>query len=51
MQQTPGLRAYYLVRAGGDTVSVTITDDDAGGAASSEMAANWIREVAVTTGG
>ena len=67
MQQTPGLCAYYLVRAGGDTVSVTITDDAAAGAASNEMAANWIREnvadgmpaapeifageVAVTTGG
>ena len=39
-----GVRAYYLIQAGMDTVSVTISDDEAGGEQSSATAANWIRE-------
>jgi hypothetical protein len=40
----PGLHAYYLFRAGNDTVSVTIADDEAGARRSNEVAAAWIRE-------
>jgi hypothetical protein len=40
----PGVRAYYLIQAGSDSISVTISDDASGGKASSEAAANWIRE-------
>ena len=39
-----GLRAYYLIQAGGDSISVTISDDAAGGQASSEAAARWLSE-------
>jgi hypothetical protein len=39
-----GVRAYYLIQAGGDTISVTISDDAAGGQASSEVAARWLSE-------
>jgi hypothetical protein len=39
-----GLRGYYLFRAGNDTISITITDDEAGAEQSSELAAGWIRE-------
>jgi hypothetical protein len=40
----PGLRAYYLVKAGNDTISVTVCDDEAGTSRSSEVAAGWLRE-------
>ncbi len=40
----PGVRAYYLIQAGMDTVSVTISDDEAGGEQSSATAARWIAE-------
>jgi hypothetical protein len=39
-----GVRAYYLIQAGGDSISVTISDDAAGGQASSEAAARWVSE-------
>jgi len=44
MGAVPGLRAYYLIQAGSDSISVTISDDAAGGQASSEAAARWIGE-------
>jgi hypothetical protein len=39
-----GVRAYYLIQAGGDSISVTISDDAAGGQASNEAAARWLSE-------
>jgi len=39
-----GLRAYYLVRTDGGTVSVTVADDRSGAEESNEVAARWIRE-------
>jgi heme-degrading monooxygenase HmoA len=40
-----GFKSYYLVRSGdGDAVSVSVYEDQAGGEASSEAAASWIRE-------
>jgi len=39
-----GFRAYYLVRAADGTTSITITDDAAGGEASSQAAADWVRQ-------
>ena len=44
MGKVAGVRAYYLIQAGGDSISVTISDDAAGGQASSEAAARWISE-------
>jgi hypothetical protein len=44
MGNVAGVRAYYLIQAGSDSVSVTISDDAAGGQASSEAAARWISE-------
>ena len=44
MGRVPGLRAYYLIQASDDSISVTISDDAAGGQASSEVAARWISE-------
>jgi hypothetical protein len=40
----PGVRAYYLVRTDGGTVSVTVADDSAGTEASNAAAADWLRE-------
>lgn len=40
----PGFRAYYLIRAGADTVSVTVCDDEAGAQRTNELAADWLRE-------
>ena len=39
-----GFRAYYLIRAGNDTISVTVCDDEAGAQQTNELAASWIRE-------
>lgn len=39
-----GLRGYYVVKTDQGTVSVTVCDDEAGAARSSELAAAWIRE-------
>lgn len=44
IREVPGVRAYYLIQAGSDSVSVTISDDAAGGERSSQVAAGWIRE-------
>jgi hypothetical protein len=44
MGEVSGLRAYYLIQAGGDTISVTISDDEAGGQQSSETAKRWVQE-------
>jgi hypothetical protein len=40
----PGVRAYYLVRVEGGTVSVTVADDAAGTEASNAAAAGWLAE-------
>jgi hypothetical protein len=44
MGEVPGLEAYYLIKTDGGTVSVTITEDEAGGEASSAAAAAWLRD-------
>ena len=50
MGSVSGVRAYYLIQAGGDSISVTISDDADSGRASSEAAARWIRENAPEIG-
>jgi hypothetical protein len=40
----PGLVAYYPIQSGGDTVSVTVCEDEAGAQRSNEVAAEWLRE-------
>jgi hypothetical protein len=50
MGSLAGVRAYYLIQAGGDSISVTISDDADSGQASSEAAASWIRENAADIG-
>jgi hypothetical protein len=50
MKAVPGVRAYYLIQTGADSISVTISDDAAGGQASSEAAARWISENAPDLG-
>jgi hypothetical protein len=44
ISETPGFRAYYLLEAGDETVSVTVADDEAGADRSNEIAAGWLRE-------
>jgi hypothetical protein len=44
IRTTPGFRAYYLVDAGGTTISVTVADDEAGADESNQIAAGWLRE-------
>ena len=39
----PGVVGYYLVRAGGDTISITVSENEEGGRRSNEEAANWLR--------
>ncbi len=39
-----GVRSYYLIHDGTDTVSVTIADDKAGVDESNEAARNWLAE-------
>jgi heme-degrading monooxygenase HmoA len=46
-----GFRAYYLVRSADGTTSITITDDAAGGEASSQAAAEWISQNMPDAGG
>ena len=41
---TPGFRDYYLIRAGDDTISVTVCDDEAGANRTNEAAAKWVGE-------
>lgn len=40
--EVPGLRAYYLVKTDQGTLTVTVCDDEAGTAASTRVAAEWI---------
>ena len=40
----PGFRAYYVLKLDDATVSITVCDDEAGTAASTQVAADWIRE-------
>jgi len=40
----PGFRAYYLLAAGGDTISISVFDDEAGAQQSNEAAAAWLSE-------
>jgi hypothetical protein len=39
-----GFRAYYLVRTGDGTVSISVYDNEEGANESNSAAANWIRE-------
>ena len=39
-----GVKSYYLIHDGTDTVSVTIADDKAGVDESNEAAANWLAQ-------
>lgn len=39
----PGFQAYYLVKSDQGTLSVTVCDDEAGTAASNQVAADWLR--------
>jgi len=39
----PGVRAYFLVRTEGGTVSVTVADDEAGVEESNKVAASWLQ--------
>jgi 3-methyladenine DNA glycosylase AlkD len=39
-----GFQAYYLVQLDDATVSITVCDDEAGTAESTQVAAGWIRE-------
>lgn len=47
----PGFRAYYLVAAGNETVSVTVCDDQAGAEESNRVAAEWLRQNLPELGG
>jgi heme-degrading monooxygenase HmoA len=40
----PGFRAYYLIEAEGETVSVTVYDDESSATASNGAAASWLAE-------
>ena len=40
----PGFRAYYLLDAGGDTVSISVFDDESGAHQSNEAAAAWLKD-------
>ena len=44
ISEAPGFRAYYMIQAGNDSISVTVCDDESGTQRSSELAAGWIRE-------
>jgi hypothetical protein len=44
MSSIAGFDAYYLIRSGADTASVTVCNDQAGVEESSTIAAAWIRE-------
>lgn len=44
ISDVPGLVAYYLIRAGDETVSVTVCDDERGTEESNRRAAAWISE-------
>ena len=44
ISQVPGFVAYYLVKTGSDTVSVTVCEDQAGAEESNSVAAAWLRE-------
>jgi hypothetical protein len=39
----PGFRAYYLIKAGADTISVTVCDDESGAQETNRIAAEWLR--------
>ena len=43
LAEIPGFRAYYIVRTGGTSaISISVYDDAAGAAASTEAARSWI---------
>lgn len=46
-----GFKAYYLVRADGGAVSITVYDDQAGAEESNRVAADWVRENAAEAAG
>jgi hypothetical protein len=44
LRAVSGFQAYYLVHLDDATVSITISDDEAGAEESTQVAAGWIRE-------
>jgi heme-degrading monooxygenase HmoA len=40
----PGFRAYYLIESEGETVSMTVYDDESSATASNQAAASWLQE-------
>ncbi len=44
ISEIAGFQAYYLIEAGGDTVTVSVFDDEAGAQQSNEAAAAWLKE-------
>ena len=40
----PGFVAYYLIRSGNDTVSVSVYQDESGAQQSNDAARNWLGE-------
>jgi len=43
IQGVPGLVAYYAVRSGDDSMTITICQDETGTAESTRRAADWLR--------
>ena len=45
ISEIDGFKAYYLVRSDqGDTISISVYEDQAGAERSNEAAANWVKE-------
>ena len=44
ISEIAGFQAYYLIDAGGDAVTVSVFDDEAGARQSNEAAAAWLKE-------
>ena len=45
ISEIDGFKAYYLVRSdGGDTISISVYEDQAGAERSNEAAAAWVKE-------
>ena len=45
ISEIDGFQAYYLLRSeSGDTISISVYDDQAGAERSNEAAAEWVRE-------
>ena len=44
ISEVPGFEAYYLAKLDDATVSITVCEDEAGTAASTRVASEWIRD-------